>query len=55
MKNKIKQFAKGNFQISRPEIYFPQTHLELLIGEGEIYQGSFRIENRLDGDIRGLV
>lgn len=55
MKNKIKQFAKGNFQISRPEIYFPQTHLELLIGEGEIYQSSFRIENRLDGDIRGLV
>lgn len=41
--------------MERPEVFFPETHLELLIGEGEVYNGSFCIENRLDGDIRGLV
>ena len=55
MKDKMKRFAKGNFQMERPEVFFKQTHLELRIGEGEIYQGSFEIGNRLEGDIRGLV
>lgn len=55
MKNKIKQFAKGDFKLERPDIVFPETHLEILVGEGEVYQGSFIIENRKDGDIRGLV
>ena len=55
MKNKIKQFAKGDFKLERPDIVFPETHLEILVGEGEIYQGSFIIENQKSGDIRGLV
>lgn len=55
MKNKIKQFAKGDFKLERPDIVFPETHLEILVGEGEVYQGSFVIENQKDGDIRGLV
>lgn len=55
MKNKIKQFAKGNFQVKCPEVFFPETHLELLIGEGEVYKGSFCIESRQGGVIRGLV
>lgn len=55
MKNKIKQFAKGDFQLQRPDIVFPETHLMISVGEGEIYQGSFLIENRRDGNIRGLV
>lgn len=55
MKQKIKQFAKGEFKLKRPDIVFPETHLILHVGEGEIYQGSFLIENQKDGDIRGLV
>lgn len=55
MKNKIKGFAKGNFAMERPEITFSDTHLMIVAGEGELYQGSFMIRNEKDGDIRGLV
>ena len=55
MKNKIKQFAKGDFKQDRPDIVFQETHLTISVGEGEVYQGNFIIENRKDGDIRGLV
>lgn len=55
LKDKIKFFSKGDFQIKRPEIIFPKTHLVLKIGEGEMYHGEFIIENQADGDIRGLV
>ena len=55
MKNKIKQFAKGDFKQDRPDVVFEETHLTISVGEGEVYQGSFIIENRKDGDIRGLV
>ena len=55
MKNKIKQFSKGEFKLSKPDIVFPETNICISVGEGELYQGSFTIENRKDGDIRGLV
>ncbi len=55
MKNKIKQFAKGEFKLSKPDIVFSETNICIAVGEGEVYQGSFVIENRKDGDIRGLV
>ncbi len=55
MKNKIKQFAKGEFQLQRPDIVFSETHISISVGEGEIYQGCFYIENQNDGNIRGLV
>ena len=55
MKNKIKKFSKGDFQIERPEVVFPETHIQMMIGEGEVYSGSFIIQNQKDGDIRGIV
>ena len=55
MKDKIKHFSKGDFQIKKPNVIFPETNLILKIGEGELYKGSFVIENQADGDIRGLV
>lgn len=55
MKDKMKQFAKGDFQMSRPEIVFPQTHIFMTIGEGEIYSGSFTIQSQSKEDIRGIV
>lgn len=41
--------------IDRPDIVFEQTHLTILVGEGEVYQGSFTLKNKKDGRIRGLV
>lgn len=55
MKNKIKKFSKGDFQLTRPQIVFPETSLILTIGEGEVYKGNFMIKNRTEGVIRGLV
>ena len=55
MKNKIKQLAKGDFKFQRPDIVFSQTHLQISVCEGEVYQGSFFIENQNGGNIRGLV
>ena len=55
MKNKIKQFAKGDFKFTKPDIVFSETHIQITVGEGEIYKGSFLIKNKKDGDIRGLV
>lgn len=55
MKEKIQHISKGEFQIAKPDIIFPETHLVLKIGEGEMYEGSFKIENQGDGDIRGLI
>ena len=55
MKNKIKRLAKGDFHISQPEIIFPETRLIIRVGEGEIYRGSFSLQNEGEGTIRGLV
>ena len=55
MKNKIKKFSKGDFQIAQQQIVFPETSLILTIGEGEIYRGGFEIKNKGEGAIRGLV
>ncbi|MDD3360097.1 MAG: DUF5717 family protein [Hespellia sp.] len=55
MKTKINRFAKGDFQVSKPDIIFPETRLILRVGEGELYKGSFSLQNQADGKIRGLV
>lgn len=55
MKQKIEHISKGEFHGITPELIFPVTHLVLKIGEGEIYRGSFHIENLSDGDVRGLI
>ena len=54
MKNKIKKFSKGDFRTECPEIVFPETHIRMMIGEGEVYSGSFMIQNQKEGDIRLL-
>lgn len=55
MKNKIKQFSKGDFKVEKPDIRFSETQIFIAVGEGEVYDGSFLIENTKDGNIRGLV
>ncbi len=55
MKNKIQKFSKGDFSQERPEVVFDETNLVLLIGEGEVYRGSFTIKNKKGGSVRGLA
>ena len=55
MKNKIQKFSKGNFRTGRPEVIFEETNLVLIIGEGEVYRGSFIIKSENEHVIRGLV
>lgn len=55
MKNKIKRLSKGDFHIPQPEIIFPETRIIMRVGEGEMYRGSFSLQNQGEGTIRGLV
>ena len=55
MKNKIQKFSKGDFQLIRPDVIFDETNLVLVIGEGEVYRGSFTMKANNVGIIRGLV
>ena len=55
MKNKIKQFAKGDFKVEQPEIRFSDKQIVMSVSEGEVYEGSFFIESVKGGNIRGLV
>ena len=55
LKNKIKRLSKGDFHIPQPEIIFPETRIIMRVGEGEMYKGSFSLQNQGEGTIRGLV
>lgn len=55
MKNKIQKFSKGDFRVKSPEVVFEETNLVLIIGEGEVYRGSFLIKSNNGSAIRGLV
>ena len=55
MKNKIQKFSKGDFRAKKPEVVFEETNLVLIIGEGEVYRGSFLIKSNNESTIRGMV
>ena len=55
MKNKIQKFSKGDFRLVKPEVVFEETNLVLIIGEGEVYRGSFLIKSNNESKIRGIV
>lgn len=55
MKNKIQKFSKGDFRLVQPDVVFEETNLVLIIGEGEVYRGSFLIKSNNDSKIRGIV
>ena len=52
LKNKIKRLSKGDFHIPQPEIIFPETRIIMRVGEGEMYKGSFSLQNQGEGTIR---
>ena len=49
LKNKIQKFSKGDFQLIRPDVIFDETNLVLIIGEGEVYRGSFTMKTNSKG------
>lgn len=55
MKNKIRKSSKGDFSAVRPRVVFSQTNIEMSLGEGEIYRGSFTIKSTNQVNVRGLV
>ena len=57
MKNKIQKFSKGDFQLIRPDVIFDETNLVLIIGEGEVYRGSFtmRANNEYEDSFTRLL
>lgn len=55
MKNKIKRISKGDFEVIQPDVEFSETHIIMQISEGEVYEGSFTLQNKTEGDIRGLI
>lgn len=55
MKNKIQKFSKGNFRLIKPDVVFEETNLVLIIGEGEVYQGSFLVKSNNESKVRGIV
>lgn len=55
MKNKIKRISKGDFEVIQPDVQFSETHIAMSVSEGEVYEGSFTLQNRKEGDIRGLI
>ena len=55
MESKIKRISIGEFEKEQTEILFSTDQIVMRVGEGELYEGSFIIENQKDGDIRGLV
>lgn len=54
MKNKIQKFSKGEFQTPQSKLILEETNLVVIIGEGEVYRGSFNIRAE-KGVIRGLI
>ena len=55
LKNKIQKFSKGDFHNAHPDVIFQETNLVLIIGEGEVYRGSFSLKSQTEGNIRGLI
>lgn len=55
MKNKIQKFSKGDFHNAHPDVIFQETNLVLIIGEGEVYKGSFTMRSHTEKNIRGLI
>ena len=54
MKNKIKKFSKGDFRTECPEIVFPETHIRMMIGEGEVYSRLLFVFSAVNKDLRGI-
>ncbi len=55
MKGIVEHFAKGEFQIDRPEIEISQEFLKLNIESGTIYEGKFTVGSTNNHTIKAMV
>lgn len=55
MKGIVEHYAKGEFQVDRPEIKISEEFLKLNIESGTIYEGSFNVSSKDDHMIKAMV
>ena len=55
MKGIVEHYAKGEFQVDRPEIEISEEFLKLNIESGTVYEGSFRVSSKDDHMIKAMV
>lgn len=55
MKAIIEHYAKGEFEIERPEVEISEQYLKLNIESGTVYQGRFTVKSANDMPIKGMV
>ena len=55
MRKRIKQLARGKFEYAKPELTFSEEEINILVTEGEDFEGEFTISTGSDSKIRGLV
>ena len=55
MKEKVEQYAKGEYNIDRPEVVLSTDHLQLNIEAGSVYHGSLDVYSANDRKMKGMV
>ena len=55
MKGIVEHFAKGEFQVDRPEVSISEKFLKLNIESGTVYTGSFSVKSDNDQVIKAMV
>lgn len=55
MKSIVEHYAKGEFQVDRPEVEISESFLKLNIESGTVYEGSFSVSSVNDHMIKAVV
>ena len=55
MKEKVEQYAKGEFNVNRPKVVISTDHLQLNIEAGSVYQGTIETHAENDRRIKGMI
>ena len=55
MKAIVEQYAKGEFQVDRPEVEISEQFIKLSIESGTLYEGSFHVRSVNDRPIKAMV
>lgn len=55
MKGIVEHYAKGEFQVDRPEVEISESFLKLNIESGTVYEGSFTVSSTNDHVIKAVV
>ena len=55
MKGIVEHYAKGEFQVDRPEVFISEQFLKLNIESGTMYTGQFRVSSTNDHVIKAMV